>query len=171
MSDKEGKMDFERRHDAYMDFVRKNAESISTSIFWNQLRHEFTTTFIDGKAEVTGWRGKIYDPRTGEYNKTLRKRDKLFILLSRVADFWSRKFFSMALARYRYEKAYAKLNCDENLPKNCRLYLNSVFKVGKNCAFHPHLFRMFSYFSQLYKYCMHFDSREWVLEIGGGQVY
>ena len=163
-------MDFERRHDVYMDFVKNNSQSVASSIFWSQLRHDFATTFVGGKAEVTGWRGKIYDPRVGEYKKS-KIQDKIFIFLSRLADVCSRKFLGMASGRVKYERIYNKLNCDAKLPKNSHLYSHPVLRVGENCAFHPHLIRMLSHFSQLYNYCKHFDNRDSVLEIGGGRVY
>lgn len=154
-----------------MNFVKEKTENIGSSIFWDQLRKEFATRFIEGKAEVIGWRGNIYDPRVGDYNKSIRKIDNVYMFLSKAANYLSGRLFSMVSARARYEKAYIKLGFDKELPQETRLYTHSILKAGENCAIHPHILRMLSYFSQLFKYCSKLNNNNNILEIGGGAYW
>lgn len=163
----ETSMTFEKRHKDYMSFVQERKD-IDSSIFWHHLRKQFETKFVNGKAEVLGEWGKGYDPRIGSYARDPGIKDRFFMLLSRKVESLARKLRGRVAKKTLYKKAYDKFCFDASLPEGEGLYSHDIFRVGENCAFHPHIIRMFSYFSMLFEYCKNFTEEDRVMEIGAG---
>lgn len=163
----EKNMTFEQRHKNYMSFVDEN-KNIDSSIFWHHLRKQFETKFVNGKAEVLGEWGKTYDPRIGSYACDPGIKDRCLMFLSWKSESLSRKLRARVDRKTLYKKAYDKFCFEDSLPEGAGLYSHDILRIGKNCAVHPQVIRMFSYFSMLFEHCKHFTKDDQVMEIGAG---